>query len=164
MKNDPGRDDATFEAAHPTRQIVVTRASEITPCPTEWVWRDDEGNGWFANQEANTIGRMTPDGDFDEFMIPTPNSLPQEIVFGPDGNLWFTEYNGSKIGRLTPGTHIPIVHEKDVKQPPDYYLILSWNFLEYLIAKYKGFLLAGGKFIVPVPDVRVLGLDSVRGS
>ena len=92
------------------------------------------------------------------------NTLLNYARITPDLVDCATEVNQFKIGRLTPGTHIPIVHEKDVKQPPDYYLILSWNFLEYLIAKYKGFLLAGGKFIVPVPDVRVLGLDSVRGS
>jgi len=72
-----------------------------------------------------------------------------------------TEVNQFKIGRLTPGTHIPIVHESEVARQPDYYLILSWNFLDYLIGKYKAYLLAGGRFIVPVPSVQVLGFESV---
>lgn len=70
-----------------------------------------------------------------------------------------TEVNQFKIGRLTPGTHIPIVDERTLTQHPDYYLILSWNFLDYLIGKYKSYLLAGGKFIVPVPEVRVLSFE-----
>ncbi len=70
-----------------------------------------------------------------------------------------TEVNQFKIGRLTPGTHIPIVDERTLTQQPDYYLILSWNFLDYLIGKYKAYLLAGGKFIVPVPEVRVLSFE-----
>ncbi len=72
-----------------------------------------------------------------------------------------TEVNQFKIGRLTPGTHIPIIDEKTIEQQPDYYLILSWNFLDYLIGKYKEYLLEGGKFIVPVPNVRVLSFESI---
>lgn len=72
-----------------------------------------------------------------------------------------TEVNQFKIGRLTPGTHIPIVDERNIDQQPDYYLILSWNFLDYLIGKYKTYLLEGGKFIVPVPNVRVLSFESI---
>lgn len=74
-----------------------------------------------------------------------------------------TEVNPFKIGRLTPGTHIPIVDERLLEKQPDYYLILSWNFLDFLITKYKKYLLDGGKFIVPVPSVRVLSFDSVGG-
>jgi len=37
-----------------------------------------------------------------EYAIPTPNSLPESILLGPDGALWFTETAGNKIGRITP--------------------------------------------------------------
>ena len=70
-----------------------------------------------------------------------------------------TEVNQFKIGRMTPGTHIPIVDERMAGDPPDYYLVLSWNFLDYFISKYKEFLMRGGKFIVPVPQVRILGFE-----
>jgi SAM-dependent methyltransferase len=73
-----------------------------------------------------------------------------------------TEVNKFKIGRLTPGTHIPIIHESELKTPPDYFLILSWNFLDFFITKHKTYLMNGGKFIVPVPSVHVLGFDSVK--
>ncbi len=72
-----------------------------------------------------------------------------------------TEVNEFKVGRLTPGTHIPIVDERQLEKQPDYYLILSWNFLEFLMGKYKRYLLDGGKFIVPVPSVKVLGFDDL---
>ena len=61
-----------------------------------------------------------------------------------------TEVNQFKIGRMTPGTHIPIVDERMAGDPPDYYLVLSWNFLDYFISKYKEFLMRGGKFIVSI--------------
>jgi SAM-dependent methyltransferase len=90
------------------------------------------------------------------------NTLLNYAKVGPDLVQCATEVNEFKIGRLTPGTHIPIVHEKQLDRPPDYYLILSWNFLDYLIGKYRGYLLAGGRFIVPVPRVQVLGFEAVR--
>lgn len=75
---------------------------------------------------------------------------------GPDLIDCATEVNQFKIGRLTPGTHIPIVHEKELTRQPDYYLLLSWNFLDFFREKYRPFLAAGGKFIVPHPEVRVI--------
>lgn len=68
-----------------------------------------------------------------------------------------TEVNRFKIGRFTPGSHIPIVYEDSLMEQPDYYLLLSWNFLDFFVDKYGRFLAAGGKFIVPHPTVRVIG-------
>src|SRR5437762_180669 len=50
---------------------------------------------------GNRLGRITPGGVVTEFIIPTPNSLPDYITVGPDGNLWFTEEGGNKIGVFT---------------------------------------------------------------
>ena len=78
---------------------------------------------------------------------------------GPDLVELATEVNEFKIGRFTPGTHIPIVDERTLKNQPDYYLLLSWNFLDFFKQKYKAFLKSGGKFIVPHPEVKVIGSD-----
>jgi hypothetical protein len=75
---------------------------------------------------------------------------------GPDLVELATEVNQFKIGKLTPGTHIPIVDESSLLTQPDYYLLLSWNFLDFFRRKYADYLRAGGKFIVPHPDVRVI--------
>jgi len=75
---------------------------------------------------------------------------------GPDLVELATEVNQFKIGKLTPGTHIPIVEESSLSRQPDYYLLLSWNFLDFFRDKYADYLNAGGKFIVPHPDVRVI--------
>src|SRR5712691_9332341 len=61
-----------------------------------------DGNLWFAEQEGNKIGRITPSGTITEFAIPTSPSSPIAITAGPDGNLWFAELEGNKIGRVTP--------------------------------------------------------------
>jgi hypothetical protein len=68
-----------------------------------------------------------------------------------------TEVNQFKVGRLTPGTHIPIVDELTLTETPDYYLVLSWNFLDFLREKYDSFLRGGGRFIVPVPEIEIVG-------
>lgn len=75
---------------------------------------------------------------------------------GPDLVEKISEINPHKIGKLAPGTHIPIVDEKSITQHPDYYLVLSWNFLEFFVEKYRDYLEKGGKFIVPNPGVRVI--------
>ena len=80
---------------------------------------------------------------------------------GPDLLDLATEVNRFKIGRFTPGTHLPIVYEDALTQQPDYYLVLSWNFLPFFVEKYADYLRAGGKFIVPHPVVRVVGDEAI---
>jgi len=81
---------------------------------------------------------------------------------GPDVAELATEVNRFKIGRFTPGTHIPIVYEESIRAQPDYYLVLSWNFLDFFVDKYADYLQKGGKFIVPHPTVRVVGAEALQ--
>ena len=39
-----------------------------------------------------------------EWVIPTPNSAPHDIVVDSDGIVWFTEINANNIGRFNPAT------------------------------------------------------------
>ncbi len=62
-----------------------------------------------------------------------------------------------KQGRLMPGTHVPIkppeaLYENEV----DYCLILAWNFAEGIMKTHARFKAAGGKWIVPVPEPKVV--------
>lgn len=62
-----------------------------------------------------------------------------------------------KQGLYTPGTHIPIVSSEKLKNsPPDYLLILAWNFAEPIMAKLTDYSMGGGKFIIPVPEPEVV--------
>lgn len=61
-----------------------------------------------------------------------------------------------KQGRLTPGTHIPIVPPEELlKRQPDYTLLLTWNFADEILAQQKAYRDAGGKFVVPIPKVKI---------
>jgi len=67
------------------------------------------------------------------------------------------EVNPLKIGRYTPGTHIPVVNES-TDDLPDYYLLLSHNFKEEIVNRNKDILDKGVKFIVPFPEIEVIGV------
>jgi streptogramin lyase len=46
-----------------------------------------------------------------EFLMPTPNSAPNQIHAGPDGNVWFMENSRGTLGRITPAgqiTEVPL--------------------------------------------------------
>lgn len=63
----------------------------------------------------------------------------------------------AKQGRLTPGSHLPIVPPSElVARHPDYALLLTWNFADEILAQQQEYRAAGGKFIIPVPEVRVM--------
>jgi SAM-dependent methyltransferase len=62
-----------------------------------------------------------------------------------------------KQGRYTPGTRLPIFAPSHLAEDrPDYLLLLSWNFLDEVLAQQAAYRAGGGKFIVPVPEVRVV--------
>jgi NDP-4-keto-2,6-dideoxyhexose 3-C-methyltransferase len=80
------------------------------------------------------------------------NTLLQ--YFGLDNTLITAaaERNPDKWGKVTVGTRIPIVSEEEARAAkPDYFLVLPWHFLEEFVNREKKYLLAGGRFIVPMP-------------
>jgi len=57
-----------------------------------------------------------------------------------------------KIGKFSPGTGIPIVDRSRLAEsPPDYLVILAWNFAREIIESAADYRRGGGKFIIPVP-------------
>lgn len=64
--------------------------------------------------------------------------------------------NPLKQGLYSPGLHVPVVDAAMLyKHKPDYLLILAWNFAEAIMKKHQNFLLSGGRFIVPLPEVKI---------
>lgn len=76
---------------------------------------------------------------------------------GPELVPFVCDSTPSKQGTLTPGMHIPVRPPADFADPyPDYALLFAWNHADEIMTKEKAFREAGGRWIVYVPDVRVV--------
>ena len=69
-----------------------------------------------------------------------------------------TEKSSLKQGLYTPGGNIPVYSDaKILKSRPDYALLLAWNFSKEIIKNNIKYLKKGGKFIIPIPNVKIVG-------
>jgi len=65
--------------------------------------------------------------------------------------------NPVKWGKVTVGTQLPVVSEADSRaQKPDYYFVLAWHFFPEFKEREKEYLKNGGKFILPMPEFKVV--------
>jgi SAM-dependent methyltransferase len=68
-----------------------------------------------------------------------------------------------KQGLYTPGTHLEILpSEHLLADMPDYVLLLTWNFADEILGQQAEYLSRGGKFIIPVPEPKVVGIESLQ--
>jgi hypothetical protein len=87
------------------------------------------------------------------------NTILQYCGLNSDVIVAAADRNPAKWGLLTPGTHIPIVSEEEARAAnPDYFLVLPWHFLPEFLEREKEYLSSGGKFIVPLPEVKIISI------
>lgn len=65
--------------------------------------------------------------------------------------------NTHKQGKYMPGVRVPIADPaRLMADRPDYVMILPWNFRDEILRQQAAFLQAGGRFIVPIPDLEIV--------
>lgn len=67
------------------------------------------------------------------------------------------DLNPYKQGHYIPGVHIPIKAPTELlAQMPEYTLLLAWNLKDEVLKQQSDYIKNGGKFILPLPRVKVL--------
>lgn len=85
------------------------------------------------------------------------NTLLNYYGIGTDLIQFIADLNPMKQEKFTPGTHIPIYGpEKIYETRSDYMLILAWNFADEIMKQQSKFKELGGKFIIPIPEVKII--------
>lgn len=85
------------------------------------------------------------------------NTLLNYCGIGTDFLDYTVDRSPHKQGRFTPGTRIPIFHpDKILETRPDYVLILPWNLSDEISQQMSVIREWGGKFVVPIPEVKIL--------
>jgi len=76
---------------------------------------------------------------------------------GADTVAFIADRSTYKQGRYVPGVRVPIVPPEELlAKKPDYCLLTTWNFAKEILAQQSAYREAGGTFIVPIPDVRLV--------
>jgi hypothetical protein len=68
--------------------------------------------------------------------------------------------NPAKQNTFSPGCHIPVLPSQAIyNKKPDCIVILAWRYWEPITKNNKAFIDQGGKFIVPLPEMKLISAD-----
>ncbi len=85
------------------------------------------------------------------------NTLLNYCGVGPELLRFTVDRSPHKQGRYLPGVQIPIfAPERILQARPDYVFILPWNLKDEIIDQMRAVRDWGGRFVVPIPRMRVL--------
>jgi hypothetical protein len=85
------------------------------------------------------------------------NTLLNYCGIGTNVLPWTVDRNPLKVGLFTPGMHLPVLPvETVIERRPDYLLVLPWNFADEIMRQQRAYADAGGRFIIPIPNPRIV--------
>lgn len=92
------------------------------------------------------------------FGAPTKSTtLLAHFGLGRDHLDFIVDDNPLKQGLFAPASHIPVLHPEELHvRKPDFLLILAWNFAGPIMRNNQKYQDAGGKFIIPMPEPRIV--------
>jgi hypothetical protein len=60
-------------------------------------------------------------------------------------------------GLFSPGAHIPVHNAAELTdRKPDTVVILAWIYAEPILKRNQAYIDAGGEFLVPLPDLKII--------
>jgi 2-polyprenyl-3-methyl-5-hydroxy-6-metoxy-1,4-benzoquinol methylase len=69
------------------------------------------------------------------------------------------ERNPAKVGKYFTAIGVPIISEEQARElKPDYMIVGPWFFADEIIKREEKYLIGGGKLIVPLPKLEVIGV------
>jgi SAM-dependent methyltransferase len=157
-------------ASHPNQYPITSKVNDLL--------NYEEKNGFYKLEKYQEFSKRVEQVKNELLKIISELKQKNKIIYGygapAKGNTMLNycgidsksvdllvETNNLKCGLYAPGSKIKILHENDINQIPDYYLILPWNFLESFLDKEKQFLKDGGKFIVPIPKPKIMDYSDI---
>ncbi len=76
---------------------------------------------------------------------------------GADHLAFVVDRSPHKQGRFIPGVRIPVSPvERLLQDQPDFVLLLAWNYADEILGQQAEYRRRGGKFILPIPEVKVV--------
>jgi hypothetical protein len=65
--------------------------------------------------------------------------------------------NPVRHGLFSPGQHIAVLDSDALyERKPDDVLLLAWRYAAPIVSRHEGFRQAGGRFIVPLPEISLI--------
>jgi len=144
---------------------VASRVGEMKRFEEEWGVFELEKYARFTEKVKRTKRNIL------KFLVEAKESGRSVVGYGAPGKgntllnycgirTDFLEYtvdrNPYKQGKYTPGTHIPILPPEEIARTrPDYLFILPWNLKDEIIRQNAFIREWNGKFVVPIPEIRV---------
>jgi SAM-dependent methyltransferase len=82
-------------------------------------------------------------------------TLMHEFGLADAGIEFIVDDSSWKQGLYTPGLHIPVVPASHLyERKPQWCIVFAWNFADSIAAKHASFTAGGGRFLVPLPELR----------
>ncbi|MDZ4263752.1 MAG: class I SAM-dependent methyltransferase [Pseudomonadota bacterium] len=147
--------------AKPTARLVQLNLEEIKGGYTGELTGPESWAKLKARVNANGVKLRELIKSFDTVYVrgasTRGNSLLQYYGLGVKDLPFAADRDPAKWGKRMAGTDIPIISEQEAKaRNPDAFLLLPYSYLDSFLARDKEWLLTGGKFIIPLPEARVV--------